>query len=79
VVPQSGTKENFNCIFCYITLNSNCKAQRGCKYLKKIVEDRVRGQNYCMGDFSVFFYSFKEKIVFKSQQIKSDHRVIWKN
>jgi hypothetical protein len=33
-----------------------------------------------MNDLSlIFFYPFKEKIVFKTHQIKSDHRVLGKN
>jgi hypothetical protein len=34
-------KQNFYCAIYYITLNSNCEAQRASKNLKKIVEDRV--------------------------------------
>jgi hypothetical protein len=37
-------KTNFNCTVYYITLNSNCEAERASKNLKKIVEDRVRSQ-----------------------------------
>jgi hypothetical protein len=44
VVPQSGAKQIFYCTVYYITLNSNCEAQRGLKKLKKIVEDRVGSQ-----------------------------------
>jgi hypothetical protein len=40
----SGAKQKFYCTVYYITLNSNCKAQRASKNLKKIVEDRVRSQ-----------------------------------
>jgi len=47
VVPQSGAKENFYFNVYYITLNSNCEAQREPKKLKKNVEGRVRNQNYC--------------------------------
>ncbi len=32
-----------------------------------------------MGDFSVKILLCKEKIVFKNQLIKSNHRVIWKD
>ncbi len=32
-----------------------------------------------MGDLSVIFIIFKEKIMFKSHLIKSDHRVLRKN
>jgi hypothetical protein len=45
VAPQSGAKEIFNCTVYYITLNSNCEAQRASKNLKKNVEARVRSQN----------------------------------
>jgi len=44
VVPQSGAKQIFYCTVYYITLNSNCEAQRALKKLKKIVEDRVGSQ-----------------------------------
>jgi hypothetical protein len=44
MAPQSGAKQFFYCSGYYITLNSNCKAQRGSKNLKKIVEGRVRSQ-----------------------------------
>ncbi len=37
-------KQNFYCTVYYITLNSNCEAQRASKNLKKIVEDRVGSQ-----------------------------------
>ncbi len=39
VAPQSGAKQIFYCTVYYITLNSNCEAQRTCKNSKKIVED----------------------------------------
>ncbi len=42
------------------------------------LEDRVRSQNNFMGDWNVFF-TFKEKIMFKSHLIKSNHRVLGKN
>ncbi len=32
-----------------------------------------------MGDLNVHYYFFKEKIMFKSHQIKSNHRVLSKN
>ena len=35
VVPQSGAKDQFYCTVYYITLNSNCAAQRVPKILKK--------------------------------------------
>ncbi len=41
----------------------------------KKLEDRVGSQN---GDFNVNFLFFKEKAIFKSQLIKSKHRVISK-
>jgi hypothetical protein len=34
-VPQSGAKEQFYFAVYYITLNSNCEAQRAFKNLKK--------------------------------------------
>jgi hypothetical protein len=40
VAPQSGAKQYFYCSVYYITLNSNCEAQRASKNLKKVVEDR---------------------------------------
>jgi hypothetical protein len=45
VVPQSGAKEQFLNTVCYITLISNCEAQRSSKDLKKSVEDKVKSQN----------------------------------
>jgi hypothetical protein len=42
VAPQSGAKQIFYCTVYYVTLNSNCEAQRASKNLKKIVGDRVR-------------------------------------
>jgi hypothetical protein len=35
VAPQSGAKQLFYCTVYYITLNSNCEAQRASKNLKK--------------------------------------------
>ncbi len=35
--------------------------------------------NVWVTDLSAFFYFLKDKIIFKSQQIKSNHRVLWKN
>jgi hypothetical protein len=32
-----------------------------------------------MGDLSIFFYFFKEKIMFDTQLIKSNHRVLRRN
>ncbi len=37
-------KQKFYCTVYYITLISNCEAQRASKNLKKIVEDRVGRQ-----------------------------------
>ena len=37
-------KQFFYCTVYYITLNSNCEAQRASKNLKKILEDRVGSQ-----------------------------------
>jgi hypothetical protein len=36
--------KNYSTVY-YITLNSNCEAQRDSKNLKKLVEDGVRSQN----------------------------------
>jgi hypothetical protein len=36
VAPQSGAKQIFYCSAYYITLNSNCEAQRTCKNSKKL-------------------------------------------
>jgi hypothetical protein len=44
VAPQLGAKEK-KCTVYYISLNSNCEAQRVSKNLEKNVEDRVRSQN----------------------------------
>jgi len=45
LAPLSGAKQIFYCTVYYITLNSNCAAQRASKNLKKkIVEDRVISQ-----------------------------------
>jgi hypothetical protein len=44
VVPQSGAKQIFYCTVYFITLNPNCKFQKGFKNLKKNLEDRVRSQ-----------------------------------
>jgi hypothetical protein len=56
-VPQSGVKQKNFCMVYYITLNSNCEAQRGSKNFKN-VEDRVRRQNKCMSDLKVNFLLF---------------------
>ncbi len=42
--PKLDCKLNFYCTVYYITLNSNCEAQRASKNLKNIVEDRVGSQ-----------------------------------
>ncbi len=34
--PQSGAKQNLHCTVYYITLNSNCEAQRASKDLEKM-------------------------------------------
>jgi hypothetical protein len=57
-------KQIFYCTFYYITLNSNCEAQRAPKNLKKIVEDRVGSQKWGMSDLSVNFLLLKEKNMF---------------
>jgi hypothetical protein len=44
-VSESGAKEQFYCTVYYITLNSDCEAQRASKNLQKILEDRVRSPN----------------------------------
>jgi hypothetical protein len=57
VAPQSGTKQIFCCTVYYITLNSNCDAQRVSKNFKKIMEDRVRSQMNVL--FECIFLLFK--------------------
>jgi hypothetical protein len=52
-------KQNFYCTVYYITLKSNCEAQRASKNLKKIVEDRVGSQKWGMSDLSVIFLLFE--------------------
>jgi hypothetical protein len=64
VAPQSGAIEKFYFTVYYITLNSNCEAQRVYKNLKSIVEDRVKSRNKWKSDLSAFFY-FKEKLCLK--------------
>ena len=66
VAPQSGTKDQFYFPVYYITLNSNCEARRVSKNLKTIVEDTVGSKNKCMGNLSVIFLHFKDKIMFKN-------------
>jgi hypothetical protein len=43
-LPNWTVNKCFYYIVYYITLNSNCEAQRASKNLKKIVEDRVGSQ-----------------------------------
>jgi hypothetical protein len=43
MAPQSGAKQIFYCTVYFITLNSNCKFQRGSKILKN-GEERVGSQ-----------------------------------
>jgi hypothetical protein len=45
VAPQTGAKGKFSFTVYYITLNSNCDAQRAFKNLIEVVEERVRSQN----------------------------------
>ncbi len=59
MAPLSGAKQIFYCTVYYITLNSNCEAQRASKNLKKIVVDRVSSQKQCISDFSINFQLFK--------------------
>ncbi len=40
LVPQSSAYDQFNCTFYYVTLNSNCEAQRIPKFFKEIVENK---------------------------------------
>ncbi len=56
-MPQSIAKENFYCALYYITLNSNCEAQRASKDFFN-VEERVKSQNKCMSDLHVIFLFF---------------------
>ncbi len=71
-------KDQFYFYVSNITSNSSCEAQRVSKNLKKILKDRVRSPNQCMGDFSERFLLNKEKIMVKSHLIKSNHRVLIK-
>ncbi len=59
MAPQSGGKQKFYCTVYYITLNSNCKAQRASKNFKIIVKERVGSQKLGMSDLSVNFLLFK--------------------
>jgi hypothetical protein len=43
--PQSGAKQNFYCTVYCITLNSNCKAQRASKNLKKLLRIELEAKN----------------------------------
>ncbi len=44
----------------------------------KNAEDMVRSQNKWISDLNVKFLLLKDKIIFKSHLIKSDHRVLGK-
>jgi hypothetical protein len=45
MAPQSGAKDQFYCAVYYITLNSNCEAQRVCKKWKKIeLESKINAR-----------------------------------
>jgi hypothetical protein len=54
VAPKSGTTEQFYCTVYYITLKSNCEAQRVSKKLERIVKFRVRGQNNVSVNIQIF-------------------------
>ncbi len=56
--PKLDCKQNFYCTFYYVTLNSNCEAQRASKNLKKIVEDRVGSQKIRHEWFECNFFTF---------------------
>jgi hypothetical protein len=45
VAPQSGANEFFYCTVYYITLNSNCEAQRAFKNLKKMWKIEFKAKN----------------------------------
>ena len=45
VASQSGAKQFFYCTVYYITLNSNCEAQRGSKKLKKLLKNELEVKN----------------------------------
>ncbi len=51
-------KQNFYCTVYYVTLNSNCEAQRASKNLKKLEEDRVRSQKIMYEWFECKFFTF---------------------
>jgi hypothetical protein len=44
VVVQSGAKDQFYCTVYYITLNSNCEAQRASKNLKKMKRIKLKAK-----------------------------------
>jgi hypothetical protein len=46
VAPQSGAKQKFYCTVYYITLNSNCEAQRASKSLKKMQKIELEAKIY---------------------------------
>jgi hypothetical protein len=45
VAPQSGAKQIFYYTVYYITLNSNCKAQRASKNLKILLKIELEAKN----------------------------------
>jgi hypothetical protein len=45
VAPQSDAKPNFYCVVYYVTLNSNCEAQRASKDLKKNVKIELEAKS----------------------------------
>ncbi len=57
MVSQSGANETFYVTVCFITLNSNCEAQRTSKNLKKI-EDRFRSTKLMHEWFDCNFFPF---------------------
>ncbi len=63
VASQSGAKDQFYCSLYYIILNWNCETQG---VSKKIVEDRVTSQNWCLGNLSAFFSFLSRKLCLKS-------------
>ncbi len=59
--------------------NTICISLESINNLQKNVEERVGGQNEYIHDLGVKFLLFKDKIMFKSHLIKSNHRVLWIN
>jgi hypothetical protein len=45
MAPQSGANNFFYCTVYYITLNSNCEAQRASKNLKKMPKIELEAKN----------------------------------